>query len=62
MAKAKLIPAAEAAREAALSREAMVRKIQTQEIQGAVVKGRWFVDSASLSRFMSRQGEMVPAR
>ncbi len=52
----------EAAHEAGVSRERIVRLVQCGTIEGQLVAGRWLVERASLDRFISNQAEKKPAR
>jgi len=45
----------EAAQQARMSRERLLRRVQAGEIDGQLVAGRWLIDSASLQRFIGQQ-------
>jgi hypothetical protein len=58
----KHISTSEAAQKAGMSRERLVRKVQVGEIRGENIAGRWFVDPASLARFVARLAESEAGR
>jgi hypothetical protein len=49
------IPASEAAQQARISRERLLRKVQQGEIAGEIIAGRWMISELSLREFLRRQ-------
>ena len=62
MESAELVPASAAALVARCSREALIRKIQTGEIAGRLVRGRWVVVSAALREYEAKLSAQEFAR
>ncbi len=54
------IPASAAALEARCSREALIRRIQTGELAGRLLEGRWVVESAALKAYVCERHSPEP--
>jgi hypothetical protein len=52
------ITATEAAQRARMSRERLMRRVQTGHIRGELVAGRWLIDSRSLDDYLTQQLEV----
>lgn len=52
MLNGEFIPASAAALAAKCSREALIRKIQTGEVAGRLLRGRWVVSAAALKDYV----------
>jgi hypothetical protein len=51
------VPASAAALAARCSREALIRKIQTGELAGRLVGGRWVVEAGALAEYVRRANQ-----
>ena len=51
------ITATQAAQRAAMSRERLLRRVQSGHIDGELIAGRWIIDVDSLDRFLAEEHE-----